>query len=257
MDTMNRLSFSRLSLKSKCGERYRRAYVLGERDNGSVPMVAGSAIHKAVELWELGLASGSLLDIAKAELRAVPDLYELPSFSNRDAAWWFKTGLKGRVDNYLKWRDTRADWWREPVESIEVPFTVRLKGAGVELPPLRGVVDQVFYDEWGRLVICDLKTGKQKPEHFMQLQLYMLAWLKLHPKTIPDYGMAVYLDGKEPTFQATPLSLSEGDAARMLASLLHERGYPANGPFTGECQWCPFRPTCPYGLVGEVRNVVL
>ena len=254
------VSFSRLALKSRCGEKYRRRYILGAKDSDNLPSVAGSAVHSAVEQAEREGQLDSLLEIAKANLRAVDGLKELQYWGKQNVAWWFRKGLADRCRNYLTWRERAQPRWYldDPALSSEVGILVQFVGSpGLPIiPPLLCYLDQVFYDANGRLVIDDLKTGKKKSDHLMQLQFYMLAWNVLHPEEPASYGQLLYLNGSKPTVDTTMLTLTVDDAVRMLSSLLDERGFPFNGPFTGECNICQFVGDCPAGQVGKVKNVL-
>src|SRR5688572_33095123 len=62
------LSFSQLDMLSKCGEQYRRRYVLGERLPPGVAMIVGGAVDKSVNANMTNKKdSGALLPIEQVQ----------------------------------------------------------------------------------------------------------------------------------------------------------------------------------------------
>ncbi len=248
-------SFSQLSLAASCGEAYRRAYVENERDPSSVPAEAGIAFHEAVKEWECidGDNPDLLLYIAKQRLRAVPTLDMLKCWGAKDVAWWLTDGLETLTLNYCEFRAQQIEggWnlWSTPELSLEVEVTPTFGGE-----PFLGYIDQVLLDPRGWVVIRDLKSGRQKPWHAMQLQFYMLAFVQQHDVDYDDiYGQILYLGAKGPKVVLSPLTLTMAAADRMvsdLSALIRNRIFPATGPFNDVCGFCSYRPDCPWGQVG-------
>lgn len=253
----SRVSFSRLATFSQCGERYRRRYIEKEKGPDTLPAVAGSAFHQAVERWEQQgkTDSSSLVSLCKEELRAVDGLESIQHYGKQDARHWLSEGLPKRAGHYTAFRERerkRGFRWStdDPADSLEVELWVSLDG---DLPPLHGFIDQAFFDSRGRRVVRDLKTGKRKPEeHAVQLELYRHAWNRLFPDARVDYSTVLYVDGKGASQVCVPPQLSLTHAAEMLKSL-DVNALPIQGPFNGTCGFCEFRGPCPYSVVGQVN----
>lgn len=261
------VSFSQIALFAECPEAYRRRYIEGERDEDSLPAVAGSAVHAAVEAWEGGVAEAisefGLTDLARMRLAMTPGADLLPHYGKRDFAWWMEEGIPNACENYLAAREEEGGrgvmWWSAPPSTC-LELQVETTLAGVRL---MAIVDQVLWDPQGPgyVVIRDLKTGKKKPWHLMQLQLYMLAFLRRFPEVDPDrvYGQALYLGEKSPQFENTVLTLSESHLERMVRDLRAAQiadHWPVTGWRNDACGVCQFRTSCAWGQVGQ-RNVLL
>lgn len=257
----HRASFSQLSLAASCGEAYRRKYIAGEDEPSGLPAEAGTAVHQAIEVWEPehGAAAVSatdgteLLDLAKAFLRAVPDVRQMRHYGKQDFDWWITEGLKARVDNYLSHRKAELasgwTWWA----GVETPFEIPLAATFADYD-FTGYVDQALSDSRGRVVLRDVKSGREKASHAMQVELYCLAIRQRYDLDRDDvYGQVLYLNGKKPKVIPVAPILDVADADRMVADLLAMREhslFPVTGPFTGHCDVCSFRPDCVFGHVG-------
>lgn len=262
-------SVSQLSLAASCGEAYRRRYIEGEKDASGLPAEAGTAVHTAVEVWESSFldapystlpasAGREIHELAKQSLRDVPGLRELRYYGKQDADWWFTEGLKVRVDNYLAYRADELDagWtWERGLGAS--PFELELDVSFADRD-FKGFIDQVLLDPRGRIVIRDLKCGREKPWHAMQLEFYILGIVQQWEMDQDDvYGQVLYLNGKKPKVQVVAPRMDEANADRMVADLVGmiDAGlFPVTGPFTDSCGFCSFRPDCPWGAVGQANT---
>ena len=247
------VSFSRLAKFSLCGEAYRREYVLGEETPSGLHAAAGTAIHEAIRTWEIDGFSSDLLALAKAQLRDVEGLEALPVLGKQDLKWWFTTGLPERVENYRTFRAIEFDrgmrWYNEdPERFLEHEVQVQLDP---ELPKLHGIIDQVGVDSRGRLFIRDVKTGNPKRWHALQVQFYALAWNTRYPHAPASHAALLYLKGKKPVQRIVPITLTRDHLLAMLRAMVSVNDYPIQGPFTEACGLCAFKPSCPWGQVGE------
>ena len=70
----------------------------------------------------------------------------------------------------------------------EVPFTMAVEGR-----VLRGTVDCLVETAPGRLTVLEFKTGRRRPEHQAQLELYLQAMRQLFPNASID-AFLIYAD---------------------------------------------------------------
>ena len=267
------LSFSQLELAANCGEAYRRRYVEGERglDAMNVPALVGSAFHLSTQEFEVANdlqddggqgfewgkhANKALSTVTKDSVRYLIDeggidTDELIHYGKQDLGYFLREGIPKLSRNYLARRQYEVEelgftWAFSPEESIEIECRLEIAGH-----PFVAYIDQVFTDSQGRTVIRDLKTGKPKKSHVMQLEQYRLA-LKRAYGVEADYGQALYVNGEQATIHTTKWRLSDGDVERMTARLVRAVGdglFLVNGPFNGHCEVCDFRADCAWGKV--------
>ena len=266
------ISFSQMELAAQCGEAYRRKYIEGHpADSTNLPAMAGTAFHRAVQRWETAMyrqpqllhddfpwpdhvdvlevmTKKALLD----ELDQFPgEPEEVPYFGKQDLQHWRKEKLRGLAATYLDYRqlETSRGWhWvgAGPEEMLEVEVRALIGGH-----EFLGFIDMLFIDSSGRLVIRDLKTGEAKAFHAMQLEQYRLA-LKRATGVEADYGQLLYVKREKPYVQVVKWGLSDDhidEMARRLRENVEGNTLMVNGPFTGHCTVCDFRPVCPWGDV--------
>jgi ATP-dependent exoDNAse (exonuclease V) beta subunit len=78
----------------------------------------------------------------------------------------------------------------------EVPFTMLADGAW-----LRGTIDCLVRDGHGGLTVLEFKTGRPRPEHRAQVELYRRAAEQMFPGSVVDARL-VYADSSKEPFQA-------------------------------------------------------
>lgn len=268
------VSFSQLALVARCGEAYRRNYVVGDNPDRplNVPALAGGAFHSAVEemeqtetsrLYELSLwgeHEGLERDLAllmKLKIREMMDYLEIKSedllyYGKQDLPFYFRKKIPEWSHNYLTYRaheiSSGYQWHHaDPGESLEVNCLVELDGIG----KFTGFIDQLLTDSLGRTIIRDLKTGKPKASDAMQLEQYRFALAHSHGIEA-DYGQIMYVSGGETTIHTVRWSLSDVDIIQMIYRLNEAIGtniFQVNGPYNGACSSCDFHGDCPWGKV--------
>jgi ATP-dependent helicase/nuclease subunit A len=70
----------------------------------------------------------------------------------------------------------------------EVPFTMRIEGT-----PTRGTIDCLVQSAPGRISVLEFKTGRPRPEHAVQLDVYQRAAQRLFPSALIE-GRLIYPD---------------------------------------------------------------
>ena len=271
------ISFSQLQLAANCGEAYRRRYIEGDALGPmNVPALCGTAFHEAVVNWEL-MYEGyhvitpktetlikDLLVLTKAAIRHIldetgTDSEDLIYWGKQDLPYWFREKLEPMCEMYVsrrvqEWRDLDFRWglpdYHAGSANMSLEVTCELEVAG---HPFIAYIDQVFCDSQKRTVIRDIKTGKPKPGHAMQLEVYRYALEKSHGIKA-DYGQLLYLHRKsEPYIQVVDFGLDDTEVKRLVGRLvrnLNDGVFLVNGPFNGHCDVCDFRTKCSWGGVG-------
>lgn len=245
------LSFSQLQKFYDCGEMYRRRYVEGEREAETVAAWAGTAFHRAVEGFErAGRPDNDLMKRTMSHFNRRTNLSNLQSYPNRGPQFYVDEAFPFWSKNYIA---AVPDGESIPWIDHECSLLVRFAS---DLPPIAAIIDQVFLDSQDRVVIRDLKTGKPKPEaHALQLELYTAAWNIFNLDFPADYAQAIYVNEeyKGAAWISTIVpTLTQEQLSAMLRSLFTVDDFPIQGPLTGACNYCSYRPTCPYGYVGQV-----
>lgn len=161
-----RYSFSKLSLWHTCPYAYYQKYV--EKSEGATNAFAsyGTLVHSIMERYAKG----------EAEVWDLPGIYE----------WEFESAIPERFP-YNKYADLRASYYTSGLEflnnfqgydkykilGVEEKFEIDLGGW-----ILNGIVDLIYQDEDGRLIIRDYKSKssfknkKEQKEYARQLYLY-------------------------------------------------------------------------------------
>jgi ATP-dependent exoDNAse (exonuclease V) beta subunit len=179
----------RLQLESLPDSSVRRLTVgalvrerMGEEPNpwafDPIDLAVGATVHRMFE-YSVPLDE-SLLDVASA---LTPDLSGI-TFSERRKVTEKAADLYGRLHR----NQELEPLLKEGEVHREVPFAVMLGNRVV-----RGVVDSlVLLPE--RVVVIDYKTGGSRPEHRMQMELYLEAVRGLFPERDAE-GMVFYPQG--------------------------------------------------------------
>ena len=265
------LGFSQMNLAAACGEAYRRRYVEGEDPSVlNVPALCGSGLHEAIHLYETVYQSEinrpgftveeahakTLTGLAKDSVRQILSENDIDSetlvyYGKQDLPFYFREKIPKMAESYLVWREYEAGRTRwvsgHAQDSCEVHCRLEIAGH-----PFESTIDQVFYDPHDRLVIRDIKTGKAKPEHAMQIEQYRVSLARGHGLAA-DYGQILYINGSEPKIEVVTFSLTEREVESMIARQARSIGeglFLVNGPFNGYCQVCDFASDCAYAGVG-------
>lgn len=181
-------SVSQYTTYVQCGEAYRLERVARAPQTPAAWFVQGTAVHAAVEAYELSYRALTAAEAVKvfeaAYEQGITELLETEPDPDRWLTGNVRT--KGSVDIAR-----REDVGRQQVLDYiaampNSPFTVWEVGPdylAVELPfelvlgdvLVKGYIDQVLEDASGRLLVRDLKTGTKLPATPLQLGVYALA----------------------------------------------------------------------------------
>ncbi|MFP3913960.1 MAG: RecB family exonuclease [Actinomycetota bacterium] len=215
----------------------------------TVHQARGTTAHLALQrLFDLPASDrtpGRLFDLfreAWTELRGEEEYLQLFASEDEEREW----GLHSMrlLSNYFGLEDPAAI---DPV-ACERDMTEDLDGIVV-----RGILDRIDRDEYGRLVITDYKTGKAPPERyalgaFFALKIYALLIRRIEGET-PAEVRLLYLSG--PTLYRCPVDDAQLDAMdrqlralweRIERAMTEDRFPPRPGRL---CGWCSFQDICP------------
>lgn len=196
-------SNSQLSTFTRCGEQYFLERVAKVPEPPAVYLLGGSAVHSAIEHYELSgreADTDDVLDhfyvdferrVALAE-RDYPDRSKWRTGGRRSKEWpnkedvsfWEAMGPRW-VSMYIGFAET-SPWriWTLPTgePAVEVGFELDFDGVSV-----KGFIDQIVEYPGGELVVRDIKSGSRAPADVRQLGLYRVAVGRLFG-VIPEWG---------------------------------------------------------------------
>ncbi len=193
----SRLSFSSMSTYAECGEKWKLERLFGISSTTWYATVAGSAIHKITEHYDLGDmtadeavdAFGDVLDgylsveqeknvFVKASGKKLVKNGATGGPNKKDYDWWLEFGPQ-YVQNWVTWREANPHLViatlpnGEPAIEVEVSQPL---GGGEN----KGFIDRVFYDtSAGQHIVVDLKSGND-PAGNIQLGQYGVALRREH-----------------------------------------------------------------------------
>jgi superfamily I DNA/RNA helicase/RecB family exonuclease len=219
--------------------------------------------HGGTDGYELRTALGSVLHTliaadGKSEAQLVDQLEKIWDALPFDSQWYSRNELarhRGMLSAFCQWRaQTRHEL---TVVGTEVDVDGVLPSPHRDLPDVRvrGRIDRLERDGAGRLVVVDVKTGKQPvskddAQRHAQLAIYQLAVAAgfLPTGTQPGGGRLVYL-GKPGTPERDQDALTP-DAERDWRQIVHRAAAATSGPdflarVNDGCGHCPVRSCCP------------
>lgn len=253
---LDHISYSQLSMYSRCGEQYRRRYIEGDKIPPGIALIRGISVHKgAEENNRYKLATKK--DKKKSDiLGIVSDTFDQKL---KDGIWLTKEekSRKGQIigegkDDAIKLAGLYCDEIAPEImpDKIELPFEVPLGNK-----KLVGRIDIIDNEKSLR----DLKTaGKSKQQRDVdlsdQLTCYALAFRFLFNSPPPKIIMDVLVNTKKAKYQIleTKRELPQMDMfLRRISTMLEgiKKGVfmPAD-PTNWGCdeKWCGYFWTCPY-----------
>jgi superfamily I DNA/RNA helicase/RecB family exonuclease len=247
-----RVSPSAIESALRCSLRW-----LLERHGGAAPATAAQGVGNLVH------ATAMLADRATVERAELLEWLGARFDAIEHAARWLAGPERARAEQMI---DKLVQWVAanpRRLLAIEQDFTVRL--GQVEL---RGRVDRLELDEHGRLVVVDLKTGKQAPagheiEDHPQLGAYQAA---VAAGAFAEYGsepggaalVQLGTAAAAAREQQQPPLAQAGDPQWAQALLRRTGAVMAGSTFAAvrnnRCRTCPVRTSCP--ISGQGRQVV-
>jgi hypothetical protein len=260
------LSISQLNMLSKCGEQYRRRYILGEKLPPGIALLVGSAVDKSVT-HNLGnkLAGGGLLtaeevtDLAAQAFNLQWDQAGEVRLDDDEVVIGLKAAKGQGKDKSVRLARLHAVQMAPAIEPTHLQRKVEVELSGYPYDIL-GYIDI----QEGAKAIRDTKTSAKSPAADMadkddQLTIYAMM-AKVIDGVIPERLYLDYLiDTATPKAKAFPTIRSEEDFNPILrrieaAALALEKGVfvPAReSDWWCNPKWCGFHATCAYVKRGK------
>jgi putative RecB family exonuclease len=259
-------SVSQLGTMAGCGYAYYLDKVLRVPRRNATWFVQGSAVHVAVEAYELSLRSMSVEDA----LQAFEDAWGAEMAKERqrqpDPKMWMVGGKKtvqtDEEERRAKGRQQTADYithngpdheW-QPVEvlpglpAVELGFELDFDGIKVV-----GYIDQVRQSrKTGKVRVVDVKTGTKMPESPYQFGTYAVAVAETLGFEVEDGTYWMCKDNKES--KPKPLRMYTRDIVadwyRTMDKMIKDGNFLATPG--GGCFTCTVRPYCKHEAANPI-----
>ena len=254
------LSWSSISMAMRCGEQFRRRYVLGERRPPGIAMIVGSSVHRSVEhnmssVIDVGehIGRGEAADIARDAIdeRLVKDGVVL---TDDEKSRGFDV-IKGEAkDKSINLSLVHYDDAAPAIAPVTVERKWRIES------------DDLEYDLVGRLDIetkggiRDTKTSGKSPnqqtvDSMDQFTMYSIAFQVLNnrwPETlVADYLIALKASSKYMPIETVRTQANADALFRRITAVQHaiksESFVPADRGWWGcDPRYCGYYSDCPY-----------
>ena len=253
------VSYSQLSSWLRCGKAYELERVLKVPVTPTWAQVAGNAVHEATERID----RGDITPPRDLWMDVFADRIELEAErTGTDPATWRATGRRTKalprgedyrffksegvmmVNRWKAWRLANKDKWQiatltddkgGTLDGIELPLVIRFGEIAVQ-----GVLDRLFVDPDGDMLVVDLKSGNWAPKDAgQQLGVYATGVEQvfgLRPK------QGAYWMARSGAFATPPLNLDhfsqhywEHTVTRFAKAKTEDIFLPNPGMFCGSC----------------------
>jgi hypothetical protein len=257
-DNILQVSHTKLNMFSRCGEQYRRRYILGHRMPPSVSLLVGRAVDRSVtanlqnkidtkQLQPLDVVSDMARDVVKADL-------EQGFVLSEEEAQEGLTKVKGEaIDKSVRLAQLHATSVAPAIEPVAVQ-----RGLSVTLQREQPVEVVALLDcqEEGR--VRDSKTSAKSPNkneahRSMQLSIYAMAG-RVHDGETPSLVLDYLVDTKVPKAVSLETTRGPKDFATLLNRIdafvaAHNTGvFMPTNPDSWWCSpdYCGYFDTCRY-----------
>lgn len=257
-------SYSQLETFMLCGEQYRLTRRVGIPERPSVWLPGGSAFHTASEHYDKRhlLGNGTIEDtwnicfddeVEQQRQRLIdegapgewwdPSNWRAANKGTEDIHWWRAAGLRF-LEDYARWREQSGLTIMEYGDELlmETEMMPILHGVPVKMYP-----DRVMVDEYGQLLIVDMKTGSKDVKLGLQLGVYKVGLEKLLGLSA-DWG-AYYMARKGTILAPIPLGhWTEETIGSVFATFDEQERRGEYLPRLGDhCNWkCAVKEWCKY-----------
>ena len=142
----------------------------------------GVLVHRLFEHGDVHAEPADVMRLCRRLLRAEERiaLDDEESLLSRAAAVWMNARTRDDVTAALA----------GAARIFELPFSAAPEGGG---PVVRGTIDCVVEKPDGSILVVEFKTGRVRPIHQRQLDLYVAAARQLHPDAPAVHGALLYL----------------------------------------------------------------
>lgn len=257
------VSASRLNMREKCGEQYRRRYIEGEIIPPGISMATGTAVHKVGEKIQVHKLEhdGDILTLEEVKDTARDELVKATEerglLLNTDERKKGKTVVVGQAQDEsvslatLYHSELASVINPLSVDSLEKKFNIALEGYPYDLTGRIDIEDSLGFR--------DLKTsGKSavqaEVDRSLQYTFYAL-WYWAHHKVFPKQIVQdTLVKTKVPKYQPIITERGQKDFDVLYRRLINfcecvEKGvFPPATPLSWWCspKWCGYYETCKY-----------
>lgn len=245
------LSYSTLTTWERCKHKYMLEKIAKAPARPAVYFAGGTAVHKVTEELDLGrVENGTTFE--QEFYPEVARLMEADEGLYWDTKLWLSGGSPNSPESCEDWLTVGPQCienWRSMRQELKGELRAELDITGV-LPgcpiPIKAFADRVFVSDDSDAII-DLKTGKNPPKDWFQLETYAALWRRYDGgSTDVDTGYAMLRTGKFKwhTPQLTDEEVGEryGKIYQEMVDAEKDDSYPADVQFT--CKWCPMQDAC-------------
>lgn len=246
------LSPSSIDLWHQCPRRFEQEKVNGRSGGTGAAAVAGTNVHRALELLLQLPPKERTREAAYACLKeAWPECVSSGEFKSlglsEEEVAAFRRSAVASIRTYLTIEDPAR---------VDVVATERFMNAELSGVPFRGIIDRLDRDRSGGLIVTDYKNGKVPAPMFQGPKLRQLNFYGALVEAVdgkrPKEGRLVFTAyGKVIDTRITQRSMESavGEAVEVWDALKwsfdNDDFLPKTGPL---CGWCPFAAECPEGL---------
>ena len=226
------LSKSQIGLFKECPWKWKRKYIDFAQLKSSPQQERGSRLHKEVENFykniDIEIKDG------KPIIKPKKDLSEIKNFVEFESK---------RIERCIK--NGKFD------ESLFKPLYQELSLANPKIG-LKGVIDAVFLNEDGKLIVIDWKSGKYNPYGFWRYRFELALYKELFEKSVDckykvGYWGIYFIDANKLIFE----EINQDEIKKMWEEVnkVRERitySMKNNSYYKrrNNCKWCEFREEC-------------
>jgi putative RecB family exonuclease len=180
---------------------------------------------------------------------------------------WKVGGWEKKIEQLVKPVGTIIEFKREAFDcmlnlwKLEEPRDTELVGmeheveADIDGVKVKGYIDRFTFDDEGRIIISDYKTGsipnpkfKSEDDKFFQLSAYALMMQEADQETTSKLELLYLKHGQKHEMTVTPVSLNIArgvivETREMVDASCASENFACN--VTKLCDWCFFKPQCP------------
>lgn len=260
------ISPTQINMYTKCGEQYRRRYVLGERIPPGISLIKGISVHKGAELnftqkieSRVDLKTDEVVDCSVATMEGTIK-HEGLNLSEEEQGRGKDIVVGEAKDSTVRMaklfmeggKDSPAVAPKYQPAEVETKQTIEIDGSSHNLS---GVLDLI--DDQGRIV--DLKTSmKSKNQNEVdtsgQLTFYSMLYRAKFKKDPKSLIIENLVDSKTPKINTFETKRDMGDYEAMINRInkvlegINKGIYmPANeGSWWCHKNWCGYHSSCPF-----------
>lgn len=189
-------SFSKIKSYNKCGKAFQLQYAHKFPTPPAWYLLAGVALHRATEWWDLGEWINEPEDAFE---QAFDEVIAEAEKDWPDQNVWLAAGwVNKQRESY--WRSKGYDYmrqWADTPKPSKVPLHVEVD-LSTTLPSglvMKAYADRV-YDGYGHMTIWDLKSGSSRPDDDSQLGIYAVLLKHMYPDVSVSAANYMFKDDK-------------------------------------------------------------